>query len=229
MATRPVFLPGSGDQLVREAAISFDWFPGFSVSQKQRSIASLHESARRELGVGRILEVSTKSPDLVGTRLSAFNLTLKSEVGSTSIEAAFQGSKVFARSGQHPELYHLSSGREVKRALAEFAGEPLVAFRFDDEEWPLSPKTAFYDWLYLTALCQEANVALCEELGAYDAFTDIEFNPEKSVNCQARACALYLALRQRALLRDGLASPSSFREILRYHAYQVESQQDPLF
>lgn len=229
MANRPVFLPDSGDSLVREVGITFDWFPGFSVAQKQRSIAGLHEAGQHELGVSSILEVSTKSPDLLGTRLSAFNLELESEIGTTSVEAAFQGSKVYQRSGQHPELYRLRSGREVKRALAEFAGEPLVSFRFADEDWPLSPKTAFYDWLYLTALTQEANAALRSELGRYEAFTDIEFNPARSVNCQARSCALYLALERRSLLTDALRSSQAFRDLLGEFGYQVEPKQDRLF
>ena len=36
--------------------------------------------------------------------------------------------------------------------------------------------------------------SLDENLEIYDAFTDIEFNPNKSINCQARSCALFLAL-----------------------------------
>ena len=31
----------------------------------------------------------------------------------------------------------------------------------------------------------------------YDAFTDIAFNLDKSINCQAEACAFYVALRKR--------------------------------
>ncbi len=27
------------------------------------------------------------------------------------------------------------------------------SFSYFGQEWPLVPKTAFYDWLYLTALC----------------------------------------------------------------------------
>ena len=36
----------------------------------------------------------------------------------------------------------------------------------------------------------------------YDAFTDIEFNPEKSVNCQAKAAALYVALFRQGVLEQ---------------------------
>ena len=35
---------------------------------------------------------------------------------------------------------------------------------------------------------------------AYDAFTDIEFNPDKSLNCQARAAAMFVALNREGLI-----------------------------
>ena len=35
-----------------------------------------------------------------------------------------------------------------------------------------------------------------------DGFTDIAFNPKKSLNCQARSAALYVALA-----RDGITEP----------------------
>ena len=35
-----------------------------------------------------------------------------------------------------------------------------------------------------------------ERVLEYAGFTDIEFNPKKSLNCQARSCALYVALTQ---------------------------------
>ena len=34
----------------------------------------------------------------------------------------------------------------------------------------------------------------------YDAFMDIEFNPAKSLNCQARAAAMYVSLKKVGLL-----------------------------
>lgn len=42
---------------------------------------------------------------------------------------------------------------------------------------------------------------------AYDAFTDIEFNPQKSINCQAYSIALFVALTKRNLLEGGLIPP----------------------
>ena len=39
-----------------------------------------------------------------------------------------------------------------------------------------------------------------EEIQNYNAFTDIEFNPEKSINCQARAAAIYVGIAKAGLL-----------------------------
>ena len=47
MATRPVFSPSlEGESLVKINYIDFDWFPGMSLTQKQKSIDSLHQNYR---------------------------------------------------------------------------------------------------------------------------------------------------------------------------------------
>ena len=49
---------------------------------------------------------------------------------------------------------------------------------------------------------------------SYTAFTDIAFNPEKSLNCQARAVAIYVSLRKNGLIDKSLESKDSFLEIV---------------
>ena len=61
----------------------------------------------------------------------------------------------------------------------------------------------FYDFLYINALI--SNPDLCERVMGYDTFTDIEFNPKKSLNCQARAMAIFVILKKNNLLKDYLA------------------------
>ena len=71
--------------------------------------------------------------------------------------------------------------------------------------WPsgeLAGKTFFYDWLYIHTLAQEGNAALAEGILAYDAFTDIEFNPKRSINCQAEAAAMFVMLESIGLLKS---------------------------
>jgi hypothetical protein len=208
MATRPVFVPGSlSEQLVQDLMIEFKWYPGMSVQQKQKSIDSLHAAARLK-SIFPILEISTKSRVDLGRQLSAFNLTLAMSDGHRlTVEAAFQGGKVFERGGPYHDLYSLP-GREIKRDNRLRSSGGLVGFEFEGERWGLEPKTAFYDWLYLNALIQ--NSQLSNQLLNYKGFTDIEFNPEKSINCQARAAALFVALSRRGLIQSALASQSAF-------------------
>lgn len=56
----------------------------------------------------------------------------------------------------------------------------------------------FYNWIYINALMD--NPELTAELASYDGFTDIEFNPDKGVNCQAEAAALYVTLLRKGVL-----------------------------
>lgn len=214
MAKRPVFVPATaGNELVQEIQIEFDWYPGFALSQKQKSIESLHQAALQQGVTGPILEISSKSPDELGVMLSAFNLSLAMEGrGKVSVESAFQGSKVFEGDMQYTELYDRSA-REAKTDPRLKESGDLIAFRFAGEDWPLEPKTAFYDWLYLQALSE--NEELANQLLRYNAFTDIEFNPEKSINCQAHAAALYVALRQRGLLEAVSGEGERYLEVVR--------------
>jgi hypothetical protein len=87
-------------------------------------------------------------------------------------------------------------------------GHRLVAFEFDGIRWDLEPKTAFYDWLYIHALLE--NPQLAEEVKEYDAFTDIEFNPNRQINCQAAAAALYISLCWTGKLEEVMSDRNLF-------------------
>lgn len=212
MARRPVFIPapvGSGN-LTDAVEVEFEWSPGFAVSQKQKSIQAMHAAAS-DAGVSPVLEVSTKSPDPLGVDLSAFNLTVAMGGERIPLEAAFQGSKVFQHGGPYHDIYDLQ-GPAIKRDDRLQSSGPLTAFRWQGERWPLEPKTGFYDWLYLNAV---SSLEEADQLTRFAGFTDIEFNPAKSINCQARSCALYVALHHREKLRDVLdGSPQAFRRLL---------------
>ncbi len=231
MAERLVFSPVPDGCLVQEHKVQFQWFPGFSLSQKQRSIESLHRAAEADLG-GPILEVSTKSPRRRGRRLSAFNLCVPLNGRRILLEAAFQGSKVFEGcDGPGESLYPLSSGREVKRLMRPYAASPLKEFRWNGAKWDLEPKTAFYDWLYLQALrdLTSADPDVDEWLREYEVFTDIEFNHKKSLNCQARSCALYAALlrREGRDWLDRVSDPDEFLGMLDERGYGAPDQEIP--
>ena len=78
MSERPVFRPTlEGDNLVETINVGFTWFSGFSKSQKQKSVRSLHEEAKKSNNLRKILEISTKSEEELGTSSSAFNIRLE--------------------------------------------------------------------------------------------------------------------------------------------------------
>ena len=214
MARRPVFVPDSDKPYVSEVSLDFEYFPGSSIQQKQRSIASLHASYVARFPSSRVLEVSSKSERDIGVQLSAFNLMIEYLVrGSCSVECAFQASKVFLHGGPFVDLFNASSrAAKSDRRLRE-SGK-LVGFKYFEHEFPLEPKTYFYDWLYASTLCRHDK--LVEQVMMFDAFTDIEHNPERSINCQARSVAKVVGLARAGLLADALQSPRAFLE-LGYH------------
>jgi len=219
MAERPIFIPlGKTDHLVKEVVVKFKWNPGFAPVQKKKNIAAMHESARTMKNMdgeilNPLLEISTKSEVKLGIRLSAFNLRIdtESEIGEISMEAAFQGSKVFKNGGPYRNI----SGMDSRKAKKDprLRESQLIGFDYFGQEWPLVPKTAFYDWLYLSALSQHREF-LMEELYKYKGFTDIEFNPKKSINCQARTCAMLVSLLKLDALSGALKTQDSFIDIV---------------
>ena len=70
----------------------------------------------------------------------------------------------------------------------------------------------FYTWIYLKSLEQKKE--LFNNLKFYNIFTDIEFNPKKSINCQAYSAALFISLLKRDLLSDSLNDHNAFIKIM---------------
>lgn len=218
MAERPIFLPTPAlDELVKEVSVKLTWHSGFAEIQKKRNIHALHEAAAR-LGYSPLLEVSTKSDERVGQHLSAFHLKVHSAFGDIPLECAFQGSKVFERGGPYTDLFAVDP-RAAKRDPRLRDSGALVAFEFQGMRFPLEPKTVFYDWLYIGAIFPHRE--WLSRLSKFVGFTDIEFNPERSINCQARSIALFFSLKSNDLLEGAMESPGSFLQVLSEHEYEV--------
>jgi hypothetical protein len=126
-------------------------------------------------------------------------------------ECAYQGSKVFQYGGPYTDLFTLSPREAKSDPRLKSSGE-LRSFEFLGERFPLSPKNAFYDWLYIKALFPH-RVWISNNI-SYQGYTDIEFNPEKSINCQARAFAELMALQERGELEKAATDFASFVEFL---------------
>ena len=191
---------------ISEERFLYTFYPGFASVQKQKNIESLRESIALRYPSANVLEVSSKSETELGKRLSAFNLMLD----GCCVESVFQSSKVFANGEQYDFLLG-KSGREVKKYMKEHASGPLKCFKYQGIEYPLFPKSAFYDYIYIKALL--ANKDLCEELIKYVFFTDIEFNEKKSINCQARTCAIFVSLFKNGKIDNAVASFDVFKTI----------------
>lgn len=226
MARRPIFLPKlDPDYLVFERYVDFHWSAGMAVSQKQKSIADLHHMAFVKLGVKNPLEVSSKSTNPIGVALSSFNLSFVTSKNRTlRVENAFQGSKVFQNGGPFIDLFDVEPMVAKRDDRLKNSGD-LIGFEFFGQSWPTTPLTCFYDWIYINAL--HKNERLASDSMHYDGFTDIEFNPEKSINCQARSVALYQALRILGKIEHCLKNPINFisiynNKIAAEHFYKIQ-------
>ena len=212
MARRPVFITSNFKPYFFEEIISFQYFNGFADVQKEKSIRSLHTAYLDCHPNDRILEVSSKSEDLLGRELSAFNLKIRlNDDMEYSVESAFQSSKVFENGGPYKDLLNKSSV-EAKRDRRIKESGSLIHFSYRNMIFPLFPKTLFYDWLYINAL--NCYPDLGQAALEYNAFTDIAFNPQKSLNCQARSVAIYVSLKKNGLFDQSLESKDSFLEIV---------------
>lgn len=183
MAKRPAFFVRQG-KVVSEI-YSFEWYSGFAVSQKQKSIKSLHDAIIKTDVNAKPLEISTKSEETIGIKLSAFNL----KINNYTLENIFQSAKVFENGGPYLDLLDMSP-KEAKRDERLHNSGRLKAFRYKNEDFPLIPQTIFYDFIYITAIKESFIIDEINSILNYNYFTDIEFNPAKSINTQARAAAI---------------------------------------
>lgn len=212
MAKRPVFRAIAIPPYVETVETEFVFYPGFAPLQARKSSESLQQAyaASHPEEAGKILEVSSRSTLALGVALSAFNLKYQLSDGSVyPLECVFQASKCFANGGAYTDLLKVSPKEAKGDPRLRESGE-LIAFRLEGKEFPLEPKTLFYDWIYISALQQ--NRRLAEDVIAYSAFTDIAFNPEKSINCQAKAVAQFVGLQRSGLLMEAMRDLDCFKK-----------------
>ena len=232
MAERIAFIVkrdnSNNNYYVKKEYIEFIWHKGLSISQKQKSINELHNQILKHDSNLKILEISSKSNNIIGKSLSAFNLCFKNNgTGEIlSVENAFQGSKVFNYGGPYIDLYKKTPIEAKKDERIKKSGE-LKYFLYNNEKWEITPKTLFYDWLYLNALIQ--NKSILDQLLKFNCFTDIEFNHHKSINCQAFTCALCVAIyKSNELNKIKLHKEEYIKFIMRYYKYCPDNLNNPI-
>lgn len=189
MATRPAWSVIDGAIICQK--YEFSWNSGFSIPQKQKNVKALHQ-AIKDSSNETALEVSSKGCDPVGKSLGAFSL----KSNGIYLENIFQASKKYELGGPFLDLLDVTP-KEAKRDERHHISGNLVSFVKAGVEWSLDPKTAFYDYIYIKALVENFGQDLI--LSKYDWFTDIEFNQKESINCQARAVAIYKLLQKENL------------------------------
>lgn len=187
MAKRPAWSISNDRVICKE--FEFAWNGGFAIVQKQKNVANLHASIKNTSGEVAI-EISTKSLEPLGKSMSAFSLKLN----NIPLENVFQSSKKYELGGPYVDMLMVTP-KEAKQDERHRNSGSIIAFCLDGEEWPLEPKTLFYDYIYVKALIQNYDTNL--NLSKYAWFTDIEFNPKKSINCQARSVAIYKLLQRK--------------------------------
>ncbi len=214
------------DNKVKEKLIDYKFNAGFSVTQKQKNIKNINfEIFTKEGNEHKILEVSSKSLEDIGVKLSAFNLCIKTKKGLTiSVESIFQASKVFENGGPYKDLL-LKTSREAKKDERLKNSGNLTKFSYQNEDWELEPKTMFYDWIYINSvwLNIKNKTIDIEEFIERDIFTDVEFNHEKSFNCQARSLALFVILYKNNVLEECIENKNKFKSICKeIYSYEVD-------
>lgn len=198
MASRPAFFSTHNEPFVKRVFIDFVWHPGFSSVQKKKSIAELHAAIKSRFPASDPLETSSKSEEGLGKRMSAFNLSFISKNGrEVSVESAFQGSKIFEGGGPYHDLYEVPAIDAKKDVRIRSSGK-IIGFNFYGRLFPATPKTLFYNWLFINTVTWSKFPI--EELARHSVFTDIEFNPDRSLNCQAAVAALIVSLYREGVL-----------------------------
>ncbi len=120
--------------------------------------------------------------------------------------------------GPFSDLYFVSS-REAKTDDRIRNSGNFLGYEFFGENFTSEPVTAFYDWLYLTALSQ--NPSLADRLVEFNGFSDIAFNPKKSLNCQARAAALFVALSERGEIKKVLKDRDYYIDLIKNKSFST--------
>lgn len=218
MAERSVFVSKDTYPFFEEIHVQFDYFQGFALSQKRKNQIGLHQNFLACHPDEKVLEISGASLNSLGAALSAMNLKKQTTKGLTSVESAFQSSRIYginSEIGPFPEYLFLP-GKECKKIVKE-KSQGLISYHYSfDGMYFHAPKhfiSLFYNYLYLNALCEKDNQETVERLiaGQFTAFSDLATT---SLNCQARSCAIFMSLYRNGLI-DEVRDYNTYHELFR--------------
>lgn len=217
MAERSVFITKDVYPFYEEVGVQFYYFKGFALSQKRKNQIGLHMNFGTAYP-DKVLEVCVGSLYSLGAALSALNLKKRTQAGITTVESAFQSSRIYGENdeiGPFPELLFYPPKDCKKLVVERSLGLPNRHFKFDGMDFysPDHFRSLFFDFMYLNALCEEENKTVAERLIAegYTAFSDLA---TKSLNSQARSCAIFVSLVKNGLI-DQVHEFDSFLRLFR--------------
>ncbi|MCY4637910.1 MAG: SLOG family protein [Acidobacteria bacterium] len=160
-----------------------------------------------------VLEISSRSGQMLGRPLSAMNLRAPGAEGDrgVTVESVYQTAKCYGAGG--PAERPSPNGYEAKRIDRERrSAGPLRGFQHEGTFWPAASGSAFYDRLWI-----KATVAIhadrLHELKSYNAYSDQFHRPGRSVACQARAAAMLVGLDRTRQL-DSINEPNRWADTL---------------
>lgn len=192
------------------------------MSQKRKCQIGLHQNFLMAYPDEKVLEIFSTSLMYLGSKLSAMNLSKRTQRGLTTVESAFQSSRIYSDGvravGLFP-VYLFLPGRECKKLVKEkSAGMHSYMYEFDGMTFyaPAWHISQFYDYVYLNALLEPENEEVREQLieQGYTAFTDLA---TKSLNCQARSTAIFVGLVKAGLI-DEVRDYDSYLKLFRTQA-----------
>lgn len=201
---RNVYRTSSSAPYFQVYSVTLKSAPGRGVTRWRKNAEQVHQLYMNSFHGAKPLEVSTASDCKEGINLSAYNLVAANGLRA---ECMFQSAKTFEHGGPYTDLLHVRPYAAQHDPRLRNSGR-LTAFTLFGVRYPLEPKTAFYDWVYIQSL--EDNPDLGAFVTHYDAFTDVSFNPDRQINCQAEACAIYAGLT-----KAGIDPRMSFDEFVK--------------
>lgn len=201
---RSVYCVSTDTPFFEVQSVTFKPARGMNIVQWRKNVEKTHEIYMRSYHASKPLEVSTFSTVPEGAKLSAYRLTASNGYRT---ECMFQSAKTFEKGGPYADLLNVKPHDAQHDERLRKSGK-LTCFTLFGKEYPLEPKTAFYDWIYIRSLMD--NPELAAFVTHYDAFTDTSFNPERQVNCQAEACAIYCGMQ-----KAGIKVPNTFEDFVK--------------
>ncbi|MBQ9156264.1 MAG: hypothetical protein IJ137_05745 [Eubacterium sp.] len=229
MAVKSVFISKNSYPYFEEIQVKIDWFQGFALSQKRKNELAVHHNFLSKYPSNKVLEISGASLNTLGQKLSAMHLSKQTEQGLTTVESAYQCSRIYydveadEYIGPFPEYLFLDGKTSKKLVKSASKGLDSYVYLFDHMKFG-SPEfhiSLFYDFIYMNALLEKENYSVTKELinGNYNAFTDLATN---SRNSQARSAAIFVGLHQACLLDE-------ITDYKRYHElFRVSGLKDPI-